>query len=281
MNIASPQPSGTKTGKGSFTIDISQIIRNFTGAETDDDKKSVLQKLLEPKEVDDSEKEAKKALQIAKKIARGDSVTPEEKQFLMRVNPQLAQMAELARKEGERIKHALQQAASKEEQQTIVQQAYQQVSEVTKSNPQFGMLLGEAVKAAIQEAQKDPKCQDKPEKEEEPNHTGSKGPIGRPKAKATESEDKAGKPISLPIGEQKAIALERPMGHSKAEEAQNGKECPITENSPEITRYPEPNQVSGSVPIPHPEEPSLLEQQEEILEQFYPEEWISMLDCKG
>ena len=85
MNIVNPQPSGAKAGTGGFTVDISQIIRNFTGAETDDNKKSVLQKLLEPKEIDDSEQEAKKALQIAKKIARGDSVTPEEKQFLMRV----------------------------------------------------------------------------------------------------------------------------------------------------------------------------------------------------
>ncbi|WWR20504.1 hypothetical protein V1226_03540 [Lachnospiraceae bacterium JLR.KK009] len=223
MNIVNPQPSGAKAGTGGFTVDISQIIRNFTEAETDDNKKSVLQKLLEPKEIDDSEQEAKKALQIAKKIARGDSVTPEEKQFLMRVNPQLAQMAELARKEGQRIKSALQQASSKEEQQTIVQQAYQQVSEVTKSNPQFGMLLGEAVKAAIQEAQKDPKCQDKPETEEDAKRTGIQNPIGQP----------------------------------------------------------EGGQASSPAASLPPEESAQMEQQDEILEQFYPEERVSMLDCKG
>lgn len=166
MNIMNPGNGVTKVKTGDLVVDISQVIRNFTGAETDENKKSVLQKLLEPKEVDDSEKEAKKALQIAKKIARGESVTPEEKQLLMRVNPQLAQMAELARKEGERIKHALQQASSKEEQQTIVGQAYQQVAEVSKANPQFGMLLGEAVKAAIQEAKEEPKASGQLEEEE-------------------------------------------------------------------------------------------------------------------
>lgn len=247
MNIASPQPSGTKSGTGRLTIDISQIVRNFTGAETDDNKKSVLQKLLEPKEIDDSEQEAKKALQIAKRIARGDSVTPEEKQFLMRVNPQLAQMAELARKEGQRIKSALQQASSKEEQQTIVQQAYQQVTEVTKSNPQFGMLLGEAVKAAIQEAQKDPKCQNKPETEEDAKPTGSKHPAGQP----------------------------------KADRSQNGRE-PLGAGTPEEPRgYSVSAQASGAEAIPQTGGSALLEQQDEILEQFYPEERISMLDCKG
>ena len=56
MNIASPQPSGTKSGKGVLTIDISQIVRNFTGAETDENKKSVLQELLEPKEIRSEER---------------------------------------------------------------------------------------------------------------------------------------------------------------------------------------------------------------------------------
>lgn len=118
MNIMSPQSAVTKNKAGDLTVDISQIIRNFTGAETDDNKKSVLQQLLEPKEVDKGQRDARKLLQIAKRIARGESVTPEEKELLRRMNPQLAQMAELARKEGERIRHALQQASSKEEQQT-------------------------------------------------------------------------------------------------------------------------------------------------------------------
>ena len=38
MNIVNPQPSGAKAGTGGFTVDISQIISNFTGAETDDNK---------------------------------------------------------------------------------------------------------------------------------------------------------------------------------------------------------------------------------------------------
>ncbi len=228
MNIWNPGNGVTKMKSGDLTVDISQIIRNFTGAETDENKKSVLQKLLEPKEVDDSEKEARKALQIAKKIARGESVTPEEKQLLMRVSPQLAQMAELARKEGERIKHALQQASSKEEQQAIVGQAYQQAAEAGKTNPQFGMLLGEAVKAAIQEAKEEPKAIGALEegKEKEPMLEG-------------------GSVSNVPLAEDGK--QERPS--RKMENAKEHKEAEA--------------------------------RQEEMLELFYPEEWASMLDCKG
>ena len=100
MNMINVGVDVAKRKSGDLSVDISQVIRNITGSEMDENKKSVLQKLLEPKEVDDSEKEARKLLQIAKRIARGESVTPEEKQLLMRMNPQLAQMAELARKEG-------------------------------------------------------------------------------------------------------------------------------------------------------------------------------------
>lgn len=143
-----------KVTVGNLTVDVGQVIRNVTGVETDEDKKSFLQKILEPDTVDDSERDAKKAQKIARKIARGESVTPQEKEFLMKYDPKLAQMAELAHEQGERVKHALQSASSKEEQQNIIQQAYQMVAQVSKKNPQFGELLGEAVKAAVQDSRK-------------------------------------------------------------------------------------------------------------------------------
>lgn len=143
-----------KATVGNITVDIGQVIRNLTGVETDKEKKSFLQKALEPEEIDDGTKDAKKAEKIARKIARGESVTPQEKAFLMKVDPKLAQMAELARKEGERIKHALQQASSKTEQQNIIHQAYDMVAQVSKKQPQFGALLEEAVKAAVQDSRK-------------------------------------------------------------------------------------------------------------------------------
>lgn len=139
---------------GKVTVDVGQVIRNVTGVETDEEKKSLLQKILEPETVDDGEREAKKAQKIARKIARGETVTPQEKAFLMKFDPKLAQMAELARQQGERVKHALQNASSKKEQQNIIQQAYQMVAQVSKKNPQFGELLGEAVKAAVQDSRK-------------------------------------------------------------------------------------------------------------------------------
>ena len=214
MNIMEPKAAVIKTKHGDLVVDVGQIMRNLNGVEREDGKKSILQKLLEPKDVDDSEKDMKKAQRIAKKIARGEPVTPQEKQFLRQVDPKLAQMAELARKEGERIKHALQQASSKEEQQSIVQQAYQQVTEVSKKNPQFGELLGEAVKAAIQEAKEEPKAIGKPE-------------VGM--------ETEEGRPYSL-------------------DGRQDMKKEAVNQE---------------------------IDKQEEILEQFYPEEWASMLDCKG
>lgn len=143
-----------KAAIGNITVDIGQVIRNLTGAETEKEKKSLLQKIMEPEEVDDKNAEIEKAKKIARKIARGESVTPQEKALLLRVDPKLAQMAELAREQGERIKHALQNASSKTEQQNIVHQAYQMVAQVSKSNQTFGELLGEAVKAAVQDSRK-------------------------------------------------------------------------------------------------------------------------------
>ncbi|TGY96278.1 hypothetical protein E5329_10550 [Petralouisia muris] len=224
MNIMNPQTAVTKRKTGDLTVDITQVIRNITGTETDENKKSVLQKLLEPKEVDKNERDARKILQIAKRIARGESVSPEEKELLRRLNPQLAQMAELARKEGERIKHALKQASSKEEQQTIIGQAYQQVAAVMKKNPQFGELLGEAVKAAIKDVQEDPAAMNKPKVE-----------------RAGGEEESANQPKDQTVMDE-AQAM-NPLEKEKSEAADD--------------------------------------RQEEILEQFYPEEWVSMLDCKG
>ena len=205
--------STSKTANGDIIVDMGQVLRNLSGVEQDKEKKSLMQQILEPKEVDDSSRDTKKALQIAKKIARGESVTSQEKAFLMRVDPKLAQMAELAKQQGDRVKHALESASSKEEQQTIIMQAYQQVTEFTKANPQFGMLVGEAVKAAIQEA-----------KGSAPQESHDSAPINR-LAGAQEAKDPG------------------------SQESQH----------PHITE----------------------ERQEELMDQFFPEEWVSMLNCQG
>ena len=209
----------TKVTVGKVTVDVGQVLRNVTGVETDKEKKSFLQKILEPKEVDDSSSEIKKAEKIARKIARGESVTPQEKALLMRVDPKLAQMAELAHEQGERLKHSLQQASSKTEQQNIIQQAYQMVAQVSKKNPQFGELLGEAVKAAVQDSRKKGIF-----REEEPLEVDDKN-----------VEDKG---EALPEG--------------------------ITK--PESTAQ---NEFPGQ------------DGQQALLEQFFPEEWTSIMDCKG
>lgn len=208
-----------KVTVGKVTVDVGQVLRNVTGVETDKEKKSFLQKILEPQEVDDNSSEIKKAEKIARKIARGESVTPQEKALLMRVDPKLAQMAELAHEQGERLKHSLQQASSKTEQQNIIQQAYQMVAQVSKKNPQFGELLGEAIKAAVQDSRKKGIL-----REEEPLQDYDKNAKGKKEALTggiTESGDMA----------------------------QN--------------EFPE------------------QDGQQALLEQFFPEEWTSIMDCKG
>lgn len=209
----------TKVTVGKVTVDVGQVLRNVTGVETDKEKKSFLQKILEPKEVDDSSSEIKKAEKIARKIARGESVTPQEKALLMRVDPKLAQMAELAHEQGERLKHSLQQASSKTEQQNIIQQAYQMVAQVSKKNPQFGELLGEAIKAAVQDSRK-------------------KGIFREEESLEVDDKNVEDKGEALPEG--------------------------ITK--PESTAQ---NEFPGQ------------DGQQALLEQFFPEEWTSIMDCKG
>ena len=209
----------TKVTVGKVTVDVGQVLRNVTGVETDKEKKSFLQKILEPKEVDDSSSEIKKAEKIARKIDRGESVTPQEKALLMRVDPKLAQMAELAHEQGERLKHSLQQASSKTEQQNIIQQAYQMVAQVSKKNPQFGELLGEAIKAAVQDSRK-------------------KGIFREEESLEVDDKNVEDKGEALPEG--------------------------ITK--PESTAQDEFPGQDG---------------QQALLEQFFPEEWTSIMDCKG
>ena len=213
MNIMLPTNiEETKRRNRVESVDIARVIRNVTGLEKEQENKSVLQRLMEPMEGDEGQNDAKKAVEIARRIARGAHVSPEEKRFLMETDPRLAQMAELARKEGERIKHALSQASSKQEQQTIVQQAYQMVQQVSKNNEQLGMLLGEAVKAAVQESRE----------------------------KGNLQEEIPGK--------------DKPL----AEKTEFGETVPAERNSI--------SQKDG---------------QDRLMEQFFPDEWMSMLDCRG
>ncbi len=101
MNIMLPTSiEETKRQSKGTSVDISQVIRNVTGVERDQEKKSLLSRILEPEEVDDGQNDAKKAAEIAKKIARGAHVSPQEKQFLMQVDPILAQMQRRRERKG-------------------------------------------------------------------------------------------------------------------------------------------------------------------------------------
>ncbi len=271
-----------KSANGTLLVDVGQVIRNLTGVEQDEAKKSLLWQVTEPKEVDDSEREAKKAMQIARRIARGEAVSPQDKAFLMRVNPQLAQMAELARQQGERIKHALQEASSKEEKQTIVLQAYEQVTEAAKMSQQFGELLGEAVKSAIQEAMGEPAKEEEPE--EGQAISGYPAKAGNPK----EGQAISGHPAKQnPSGKQE-------LGKLPQEEGEELGKLPQEEGE-ELGKLPQEESQEAAGTKNHLDQAGNVEdrmateeqrelagqRQEEIMGQFFPEEWASMLDCKG
>ena len=72
MNIMEPKAAGVKTKHGDLVVDVGQIMRNLNGVEQEDGKKSILQKLLEPKDVDDSEKDMKGRRGLPKKLPGGN-----------------------------------------------------------------------------------------------------------------------------------------------------------------------------------------------------------------
>ena len=63
-----------KVAIGDLTVDVGQVIRNLTGVETDREKKSILQKILEPQEVEDENAEIEKAKNYERLEFLGDAV---------------------------------------------------------------------------------------------------------------------------------------------------------------------------------------------------------------
>lgn len=113
-----------------------------------------LDRILYQSDMNKLYEETFKAENLAKKLARGEALTDEEKAFLERVNPELLKEAQRAKEEGERLKQSLKNAKSQQEAHTIVEQAQLQANMVAKHKPQYAMLLKEAIKAACNEKDK-------------------------------------------------------------------------------------------------------------------------------
>lgn len=106
--------------------------------------------ILEPSK-DVEEPDHVKAMKIARRIARGENVSSKERFYLQKYFPILLEEAELAKKEGERVKTELQNAKSRSEQQDILIRENNFIAQTSKVNQDFADLIAEAVEKACEE----------------------------------------------------------------------------------------------------------------------------------
>ncbi|MDA3732400.1 hypothetical protein PBV87_12965 [Niameybacter massiliensis] len=94
-----------------------------------------------------------KAENLAKKLAKGESLTKEERAYLEKVNPQLLKDAEKAKQEAENLKNQLKNAKDKQTAQKLIEQASFQANAVAKYNKQYADLLKEAISKVCSDEQ--------------------------------------------------------------------------------------------------------------------------------
>ncbi|WP_045517011.1 hypothetical protein [Clostridium sporogenes] len=92
---------------------------------------------------------------IARKVARGEKLTEEEKELINRVNPEMLRKAEAAKQENESLKQKLRNAKSKQEALGILSQACMGAQQITECDPQYGNLLMELIQEAHADYNKD------------------------------------------------------------------------------------------------------------------------------
>lgn len=94
-----------------------------------------------------------KAEQLAKKLAKGERLTQEERAYLEKVNPQLLKDAEKAKEEAENLKNQLKNSKNKQAAQNIIEQASFQANAASQYNMQYANLLKEAIAKVCNEEQ--------------------------------------------------------------------------------------------------------------------------------
>lgn len=115
---------------------------------------------------DDNEKsrERMKAESIARKIAKGNQVTAEERAFLERTNPELLKKAEEAKKAADELKSRLRSAKTKEEAKDMINQANGMVVDIGKRDVEFAGLLKEGHDSVIKEYKESSKYKNLPDR---------------------------------------------------------------------------------------------------------------------
>ncbi len=97
--------------------------------------------------------EFSKAKQLMMKLARGENLTDEEKQFLNENYPEFSQSAEQAQVEAEKVKENLKNARNKDEKQAIIMQAASMINSLSENDTVYAAALSEAIKTAINDKQ--------------------------------------------------------------------------------------------------------------------------------
>lgn len=108
-----------------------------------------LDRMMYASDLADLHKEIAKTNEIAKKIAKGEQITEEEKNYIQDKNPQLLQEAQTAKQEAEDLRDKLKNTNNPEEAALIIANSMTSVKNTAKYNPVKADLMMEAFQATI------------------------------------------------------------------------------------------------------------------------------------
>jgi len=125
----------------------------------------VLDKVLYQQDIAKAFEKKSSVEKIAKKIARGESLTAEEMEFIRQNDPEMLRKAQMAKQEKEELERKVKSAQNKQQAQSILAQAGMAALKVAKEvDPQLGNLLMEGVKSVQEEYTKGEKPSNKVQK---------------------------------------------------------------------------------------------------------------------
>ncbi len=114
-------------------------------------KNPELDKMMYDKELAEIQQNHRRTEQLAKKIATGKEITPEEREFLEKNNPEMIKRAEDAKRQAEQLKEKLKNASSKQEAQALIMNSMDRISKIAK----YEEVTADIFRSAFSEVVKD------------------------------------------------------------------------------------------------------------------------------
>ncbi|NOH17184.1 hypothetical protein [Clostridium cochlearium] len=105
----------------------------------------ILDRVLYQNDINKMFEEQAKIEKIAKKIARGENLSKEERELISEADPEMLRKAEMAKQENEALKRSLKNAKSKQQAQRILAEACIKAQLVSKVDPQYSDLLMDTI----------------------------------------------------------------------------------------------------------------------------------------